>query len=96
MAKFDDLPIEIQKLILVQQQGCGNPRNEEIFRTNICACGYQGGFDWRYARSPKTLGERETYDFWRKILVLGEVEEFFKIYGMKNEVIEQNGIKFVL
>jgi len=96
MAKFDDLPIEIQKLILVQQQACGNPRNPDIFNRDIRADTKLGGFTWSKAQSPKILNEREKHNFWERIICLEKFEEFFKIYGMKNEVIDQNGIKFVL
>ena len=95
MISFEKLPIEVQEMMLVQQHACGNPKNPDIFKKDIIADTKVGGFTWSKAQSPKILNEREKHNFWERIIRLGELKEFHRIYG-KIETIEQNGEKFVV
>lgn len=70
MAKFDELPLEIQERMLEEQDKQGNPRDLNVFRKIIHA-GFNGFF-WN--------GTKEGYSFWRDILMNSNVETFFEKY----------------
>ena len=72
MIKFKDLPVEIQQRMLDEQERQGNTRCAEVFEESITAPAREGGFLW--ARSV------EGYDFWEKIIVLGNFTEFYGKY----------------
>lgn len=72
MIRFNDLPVEIQERMLDEQVRQGNPRCAEVFEEHIAAPAREGGFFW--ARSV------DGYDFWEKIIVVGNFTEFYEKY----------------
>src|SRR5690554_5092218 len=72
MVPFKDLPVEIQERMLDEQVRQGNPRCAEVFEEHIAAPTREGGFFW--ARSV------DGYDFWEKIIVVGNFTEFYGKY----------------
>ena len=72
MAKFNELPVEIQERMLDEQERQGNPRNVEVFEADILADTADGGFLWKESV--------DGYDFWDKIVFSGDFTEFYKKY----------------
>jgi len=72
MIQFKDLPVEIQQRMLDEQERQGYPRNAEVFEKATSASPFKGGFSWAYSV--------DGYDFWKKIIVVGNFTEFYKKY----------------
>ena len=72
MIRFNDLPVEIQERMLDEQVRQGNPRCAEVLEEHIASHAREGGFIW--GRSV------DGYDFWEKIIVVGNFTEFYEKY----------------
>lgn len=72
MIRFKDLPEEIQNRMLDEQERQGNTRNERVLRRDIFADDDLGGFFWE--------NSEEGDGFWRKILVVGNIDTFYEKY----------------
>lgn len=74
---YDELPVEIQKRMLLEQEKQGNERNPDVFRKNLHTSEWYNGFDWN-----KT---EDGYDFWASILREKDFDCFFLQYPKKEE-----------
>ena len=72
MVEFKDLPVEIQRRMLDEQERQGNPRNAEVFKEDIEAGVLRGGFTWE-----KSV---EGLDFWLEIILEGDFTAFYEKY----------------
>ncbi len=75
MTEFDKLPREIQERMLECQEEQGNPRDADVFRNEIAAGKFEGGFAWY-----KT---KEDWDFWGDVINEHNYNLFFKKYPKK-------------
>lgn len=81
--KFDDLPIEIQEVMLAEQKRQGRREDPDAFREDIA-----GGFTWDealpiYRTQEGEDSEMDVGGFWYDILIEGNTELFFKYYPRK-------------
>lgn len=72
MIEFKDLPVEIQRRMLDEQERQGNPRNAEVFERFIDTSVNEGGFWWEESV--------EGHAFWDKILFKGSFDVFYEKY----------------
>ena len=72
MIRFNDLPVEIQQIMLDEQERQGNKRDAEVFEEYIMAGIRGGGFSWS-----RTV---EGYIFWEKIIHDGNFTVFYDKY----------------
>ena len=72
MIQFKDLPVEIRKRMLDEQERQGNPRNAEVFKERVIADDRGGGFAWE--------DSEEGLDFWEKIILDGNFAVFYEKY----------------
>jgi len=88
MVTWDELPKEIQEKMLERQAEQDNRRSAGVFREDISANEYKGGFRW-YLTS-------EGEDFWSEILENDNIDHFYTLYpkqestkGALNELHKQ-------
>ncbi len=69
---WNDLPKQIQNLMLERQFEATGRKDEHKFVINLLCGTEDGGFDWE-----KTI---ENHHFWYKILVNNEISHFYTVY----------------
>lgn len=75
--KWEDLPPEIQKIMLEEQVNQNNSKDSNVFKKEILECKSGGGFDWCLS----TQG----MDFWEEILLRNNINHFYTLYPKESQ-----------
>lgn len=89
-AQFDNLPEEIQEVMLGEQELQTGKRNPEYFRRGITQDRKGGCFDWdiweeRMFRNVQAISEEQICSFWHEVLRCSNFDIFFQLYPKKKK-----------
>lgn len=98
MKKFNELPVEIQEVMLDEQVLQGNKRNAEPFVNNVDSSRMNGGFNWCDSSQGVEIKENGG-SFWHNILINDDYTEFYKRYPKKEYprvmMVSDSGITWI-